>query len=85
MDESGDMWYNGDMDDVKFHVAYQRLVRQDQAPALMCPCGAQLFISVSGDNVDYECWTCDRTVILGLAALKSMDAYVKEDRERSRV
>ena len=73
------------MFDVKFHVAYQRLVREDRAPVLLCPCGGQLYISVDGDAVDYECWTCDRTVILGLAALKSMEAYVEEDREGSRL
>lgn len=73
------------MDSVKFHVTYQRLVRQGIAPPLLCPCGAQLFIKITGDAVDYECWSDDRTVILGLAALKSMDAYIKEDRERSRV
>lgn len=73
------------MFDVKFHIAYQRLVREDRAPVLLCPCGAQLFISVSGDDVDYECWSCNRTCILGLAALKSMDAYVKENLDGSKL
>lgn len=66
------------MRDMKFHVSYQGMVRQDLAPALLCPCGGNLYIKVDGDAVDYECWSCDRTVVLGLAALKSMDAYVKE-------
>lgn len=75
------------MFDVKFHVAYQRLIREGTAPVLLCPScdGAQLFITVTGDDVDYECWVCDRTVILGLAALKSMEAYVEEDNARSRL
>lgn len=73
------------MRDVKFHVTYQSLVRQDKAPRLLCPCGAGLFIKVNGDDVDYECWSCNRTVVLGLAALKSMDAYVKEEDARNRL
>ena len=78
-----DVCYNGTMYDLRFHVRYQSLIRQDLAPPLLCPCGAQLFIKVAGDVVDYECWSCDRTVVLGLATLKSMDAYVKENNERS--
>lgn len=73
------------MYDVKFHVAYQRLVREDVAPPLLCPCEAQLFISVTGDEVDYECWSCDRTMILGLSTLKSMEAYIEENSAKNRV
>lgn len=79
------MWYNSDMYDVAWHVAYQRLIRENRAPALICPCEAQLFIKVTGDDVDYECWACGKTIILGLATIKSMNAYIKEDDERSRV
>lgn len=75
------------MDNLRFHVRYQALIRQDVAPPLLCSCGANLYIHVhwKTDEVDYECWACDRTVVLGLSTLKQMDAYIKEHDGASRL
>ena len=67
-----------DMNEFQLFHAYNRLVREDKAKALLCSCGTPYVTGVVSDELVLWCYTCDTKTRPGVNTLARVKGTVEE-------